>query len=207
MASAQHHQMEKIRIKTGIFGGTFDPIHIGHLALANYICEFCGLDEIWFMVSPQNPFKKHHLLSDDQLRLEMVRAAISDYPHFRASDFEFALPRPSYTAETLRRLTIAYPERDFTLIIGADNWISFRQWKEPEEIIRNHPILIYPRPGYAIDVPIFEGSVKLISSPILEISSSFIRQALAVGKDIRYFLHPEVYRLIREKKLYTTTEF
>ena len=120
--------MEKT--KTGIFSGSFNPIHIGHLALANYLCEFEGLDEVWFMVTPHNPFKKQADLWSDELRLQLVQLAIEGYPRFRASDFEFHLPRPSYTVHTLNRLKEVYPEREFQLIIGSDNWKVFDQWFE-----------------------------------------------------------------------------
>lgn len=196
--------MEKAFIKTGIFGGTFNPVHIGHLALANYLCEYEDLDEVWFLVTPQNPFKKDVRLLDDRIRLEMVEAATRGYPRFRASDFEFGLPRPSYTVDTLRKLSETYPEREFTLIIGADNWAKFDEWRSPEEILRKYQIMVYPRSGYDLHIPdTVQGHVKAVQTPLLEISSTFIRRAITEGKDIRYFVHPEVYRIIREKKLYT----
>lgn len=191
--------MEKeAQLKTGIFGGSFNPIHIGHLALANYLCEYGGLDEIWFLVSPHNPLKEEADLWDDNLRLELVRLAVEGYPKFRASDFEFSLPRPSYTIHTLDALKAAYPERDFTLIIGADNWGRFPRWKASEELIARHRILIYPRPGYDVDAESLPEHAQLVDTPLLEISSTFIRESLAAGKDVRYFLHPKVYQQIEK---------
>lgn len=190
--------MEKdSKIKTGIFGGSFNPIHIGHLALANYLCEYSDLDEIWFLVSPHNPLKEQADLWDDNLRLELVKLAIADYPRFHASDFEFHLPRPSYTVNTLDALQSAHPDRKFTLIIGADNWEIFPRWYKAEEILKNHHIMIYPRPGYSIDCNKLPSSVQVVDTPLLEVSSTFIRQALQEGKDIRYFLHPAVYEHLR----------
>ena len=170
--------MEKSKIKTGIFGGSFNPIHMGHLALANYLCEYNGLD--------------------DNLRLELVKLAIADYPKFRASDFEFHLPRPSYTIHTLDALHKAYPNREFTLIIGADNWLLFPRWYKAEEILKNHHVMIYPRPNFTIDPTTLPPSVQLADTPLLEVSSTFIRQALAEGRDIRYFLHPAVYERLKK---------
>ena len=184
-------------IRTGIFGGSYNPIHIGHLALANYLCEYGELDELWFMVSPQNPFKAHSSdLWDDKLRLELVQLAIKDYPKFHASDFEFQLPRPSYMVNTLQQLREAHPEREFILIIGADNWVSFPRWKDADIIMKHHKLIIYPRPGYNIDESTLPANVELVNTPLLEVSSTFIRDSLKQGKDVRYFLHPNVWEKI-----------
>lgn len=178
---------------TGLFGGSFNPIHIGHLALANYLCEFAGLDEVWFLVSPLNPLKQHHDLLPDEVRLSMVEKAIGDYPRFRASDFEFHLPRPSYTIHTLDALKQAYPDREFHLLIGGDNWALFDRWYEHERLIRENPILIYPRRDSHISTDSLPDHVRLVDAPLLDISSTFIRRSLAAGKDVRFFL-PESIR-------------
>lgn len=190
--------MEKdTKIKTGIFGGSFNPVHIGHLALANYLCEYSEPDEIWFLVSPHNPLKEQTDLWDDHLRLDLVKLAVADYPKFRASDFEFHLPRPSYMANTLDALQAAYPDREFILIIGADNWEIFPRWHKAEEILAKYRIMIYPRSGYTINPSVLPPSVQLVDTPLLEVSSTFIRRALEEGRDVRYFLHPAVYERLR----------
>lgn len=194
--------MEQKPIRTGIFGGSFNPIHLGHLALANFLCEEELVDELWFLITPQNPFKQQQTLLDNHLRLEMVEKAIAGYPRFKASDFEFTLPRPSYTITTLNRLSESYPDREFILIIGADNWAAFDKWKTPEEILSRYKILVYPRSGYPINQNTLPLNVTAVHTPLIEISSTFIRRHIAAGQDMRYFLHPEVYRFINEHHLY-----
>lgn len=188
----------------GIFSGSFNPIHVGHLALANYLCEFEGLDELWFLVTPRNPFKQGQELLPDALRLELVRVAISGYSRFRASDFEFRLPQPSYTIHTLDKLKEVYPQHTFHLIIGSDNWQSFSRWYCSDRLLSENSILVYPRPGYPVDTSSLPPTVRLVSSPVLEISSTFIRQALSEGRDIRYFLHPQVYRILKKIEFHFT---
>lgn len=187
----------------GIFGGSFDPIHIGHLALANYICEYEKLDELWFMLTPQNPLKEKETGASESQRMELIQLAIQNYPHFKASDFELQLTPPYYTTRTLKELRNAYPTKEFILIIGADNWNQFSHWRNPEEILANHKILIYPRPQHPVDKQKLPKTVRLIASPLLEISSTMIREAFSQGKELPYFLHPEVYKAIKEKGIYS----
>ena len=172
----------------GIFGGSFNPIHIGHLALANYLCEWGWVDEVWFLVSPHNPLKDRGDLWPDEQRLRLVERAIEGYAKFRASDFEFHLPRPSYMVNTLRALREAYPEHDFFLIIGSDNWDAFPRWYKHDELLAENRLLVYPRPGYPVDEASLPGNVTLVEAPLLDISSTFIRQALGEGKDVRFFM-------------------
>ncbi|MDR1646006.1 MAG: nicotinate-nucleotide adenylyltransferase [Tannerellaceae bacterium] len=179
--------------KTGLFPGSFNPVHIGHLALANWLCEYEGLEEVWFLVTPQNPLKSCGQLIGDRLRYEMVERAIDGYPRFRASDFEFSMPRPSYSADTLREMRKAWPGHAFHLIMGADNWALIDRWKDYQTILNHHPVLIYPRLGYDVRIPPIYPDVRQVDSPLIEISSSFIRQACRQGRDVRFFL-PESLR-------------
>ena len=190
------------RSKVGIFCGSFNPIHIGHLALANYLCEYEDLDEVWFVVTPHNPLKESSELWPDDFRLQLVEAAIGNYSKFKASDFEFHLPRPSYTVHTLEKLRQQYPDKDFQLIIGSDNWKLFHRWFRNDEILKHHSIIVYPRPDFEIDQNTLPATVHLTHAPVFEISSTFIRRALNEGKDIRYFVHPAVYQMIQDQQSY-----
>ncbi len=164
-------------MKIGIFSGSFNPIHIGHMVLANFITEFTDIDEVWFLVTPQNPLKEDTLLLDENTRFEMTRRALANYPKLKASDFEFSLPRPSYTVHTLEALSEAYPENTFALIIGADNWESFDRWRDFEGILEQYRIYVYPRLGYRISISKkLKENVEALNSPIIEISSTFIRE-------------------------------
>jgi nicotinate-nucleotide adenylyltransferase len=186
---------------TGIFSGSFNPVHIGHLALANWICEYGGIDELWFLVSPRNPLKNENDLLDENVRLGMVRAATEDYPKFKVSDFEFSLPKPSYSIMTLRALKAKYPERNFALIVGADSWEIFPQWMDYENIINEFSVIVYPRKGYEIIIPETFKNVRKVEAPLLEVSSTFIRQSLKENKDIRFFLPKNIWGMAGDLKI------
>ena len=170
--------------ETGIFGGSFNPIHTGHIALAEEIRHRTGLDEVWLMVSPQNPLKKSDGLLDERLRLDLARRALEGHDGLVASDYEFALPRPSYTWDTLCRLTADYPDRRFTLIIGADNWTLFDHWRHHDDILRHHSIVIYPRRGCHVCAGNLPQGVKLVEKPLLDISSTEIRDRIRSGRSV-----------------------
>ena len=188
----------------GIFSGSFNPVHVGHLILANYMREFTYLDEVWLVVSPQNPLKQTDSnLLDDSIRLKMTELAMADFDNLKVSDVEFHLPKPSYTIDTLTKLKIENPDCEFTLIIGADNWIKFPRWKENERLVQEFKILIYPRLGNNVEInDELAGNVKLVYAPVVEISSTFIRESIGAGKNVRAFVPPRAYDFIEEKKLY-----
>lgn len=172
------------KIKTGIYGGSFNPIHNGHIALARHLLREAELDEIWFVVSPQNPFKVQQQLLADDKRLLLVRQALAPYPQLVASDFEFSLPRPSYMWHTLQGMSAQWPDRELHLIIGADNWLCFDRWYHADDICRNYPIIIYPRQGYNITAADLPQGVRLVNTPLYNVSSTEIRADIAAGRDV-----------------------
>lgn len=172
------------KIKTGIYGGSFNPIHNGHIALARHLLQEAELDEIWFVVSPQNPFKVQQQLLDDDKRLLLVRKALAPYPQLVASDFEFSLPRPSYMWHTLQGMSAQWPDRELHLIIGADNWLCFDRWYHADDIRSTYPIIIYPRQGYDIVSSALPQGVRLVNTPLYNVSSTEIRADVAAGRDI-----------------------
>lgn len=189
-------------LRIGIFGGTFNPLHNGHVALAKAFLRQAGLDEVWFVVSPQNPFKKNDALLADSLRLEMVRRAVADIPRMRVSDVEFHLPKPSYMYLTLRHLSAAHPDCTFTLLIGGDNWAAFDRWANADEILANYDIVVYPRSGEVIDPATLPANVRILDTQLIDISSTDIRRRIAMGLPITDLVPPAISAFIAEKGLY-----
>ncbi len=187
-------------MKIGLYFGSFNPIHVGHLIIAQTLFQRGGLDQVWFVVSPQNPFKKQESLAHEHDRLRMVELAIDDNFQFRASDVEFRMPRPSYTIDTLTYLSDKYPQHQFSLFLGSDNLNHFHKWKNHQAILDNYPILVYPRPGEVktLDHP----GVSFLDAPLLDISATFIRQSIQEGLSVRYLLPERVEGYIADKKLY-----
>jgi nicotinate-nucleotide adenylyltransferase len=189
-------------MKVGLFFGSFNPIHIGHMALANYMLEFTDLNKIWFVVSPHNPLKQKSSLLPEQQRLQMVTLAIGDNNKMKGSNIEFKLPQPSYTINTLTYLKEKYPTHDFVLIMGADNLESFHKWKNYEEILNQYELYVYPRPNTTGGKLIDHKKVKVVNAPLMEISSTDIRKAIKEKKDMRYFVSEAVWGYIKEMHFY-----
>jgi nicotinate-nucleotide adenylyltransferase len=189
-------------MKVGLFFGSFNPIHIGHLILANYMAEFTPLDQVWFIVSPHNPLKAKSSLLADHHRLALVKLAIEESDYLKASDIEFKLSQPSYTINTLTYLKEKHPNLDFTLIMGADNLETIHKWKNYEMLLNNYPLFIYPRPGYSGGEKAKHPNVFLQDAPLIEISSTFIRQAIKSKKNIRYWIPDKVLDYIQEMHFY-----
>lgn len=189
------------RKRIGIFGGSFNPVHTGHICLARQILTAVSLDEIWFMVSPLNPFKQDFtdLLPDD-VRLELTREALKDEPCMLASDYEFSLPRPSYMWNTLAHLSYDYPQYSFTLIVGADNWLAFDRWARHDFIQQYYDIAVYPRKGYDVDTESLPSHVKLVQAELYPFSSTDIRTMVHQGRSIKGLVPDSI--LSKVKRLY-----
>ena len=188
--------------QVGLFFGSFNPIHIGHLALANYMAEFEGLDEVWFVVSPQNPFKQADELIDADHRLNMVRQAIQKYPKLKAEALELSLPVPSYTIDTLRTLSEIHPTHQFHIIMGEDNIHHIHRWKEANKLVGHFPLLVYPRLGYKINNDQLPPLCKVTEAPVVEMASSDIRGWIKSGKELPFFVSTPVMAYIKEHNLY-----
>lgn len=187
----------------GIYCGSFDPIHTGHAMVANYVSQWGGVDEVWLMVSRLNPLKDGRLPADDSHRLAMAQLVAAECKGVTVSDFEMHLPLPSYTYVTLCRLRESYPQHRFKLIIGSDNWLEFGRWRDSEKIIDEFGLLIYPRPGYEVTELPDRGVTLLGESPTSLISSTFIRKAVAEGRNVNYFVPPPVASYIEKNGLYS----
>jgi nicotinate-nucleotide adenylyltransferase len=191
-------------MKIGLYFGTFNPIHVGHLIIANHFAEYSGLDQIWMVVTPHNPLKNKQTLLDDYQRLQLVFLATEDYPKIKPSDIEFKLSQPNYTVNTLAHLQDKYPEHEFSLIMGEDNLKTLHKWKNHEVILENHEIYVYPRISSEEENMEMKShpKVHIIDAPIVEISSTFIRNNIKKGKNIQPLLPSKVWEYIDHNNFY-----
>ncbi len=191
-------------MKIGLFFGSFNPIHVGHLIIANHMVEYSDLDEVWMVVTPHNPFKKKNSLLDNHHRLQLVMRATEDYPKLKASNIEFGLAQPNYTINTLVHLEEKYSEHDFNLIMRLDNLKSFKKWKNYERIIDEHELYVYPRISKVISDSdlLIHKNVHIIEAPVVEISSTFIRRAIKEKKNIRALMPDSAWRYLDEMNFY-----
>lgn len=194
--------MNKTRKKAGLFFGSFNPVHIGHLAIANYFQQFTDLDEVWFVVSPQNPHKIKRKMPDAWIRHELIHLAVEEFTGFRVSDIELYLPKPSYTTVTLEYLAEKHPGYTFAVIMGSDNLHTIHKWYNYKVILENYQVYVYPRPGFPV-ISVEGADIVEVKAPTMEISSSFIRDAIKAGKDIRFFLPEKVYSYIIKEQIYS----
>jgi nicotinate-nucleotide adenylyltransferase len=192
--------MRKMRV--GLFFGSFNPIHVGHLVLANYFLEFTDLTNVWFVVSPQNPFKEKVSLLNEHDRLHLVRLGIGDNAQMKASNIEFDLPQPSYTINTLTHLREKFPDHEFVLLMGEDNLEHLHKWKNYEQILEQYSIYVYPRKNFVSTAYLNHPKVKHCDAPLVELSSTFIRNAIKDKKEMRYYLPLAVFEYITEMNYY-----
>lgn len=179
-------------MRTAIFGGSFNPIHRGHIALADFVVQGGWTDEVWLLVSPQNPLKAAVGLLPEQLRLALAQQATENYDRIKVSDFEFHLPRPSFTYKTLAALREIHPDRSFQILIGADNWLCFDRWARHEELLRDYELLVYPREGYDIDTASLPPNVSFVPAPLFPFSSTQLREMLLRGENLSGILPQEI---------------
>ena len=189
-------------MKIGLFFGSFNPVHTGHMIIANHLLEYTDLDKIWMVVSPQNPFKEKKSLASNYDRIHLVNLAIEDHLNIKASNIEFDLPKPSYTIDTLTYLYELYPNEEFSLIMGGDNLASFHKWKNYEQILEKHDIYVYRRPGYESEQFNDHERVKFVDAPLLDISATFVRKAIRSEKSIKYLVPTPVYKYLLTSHLY-----
>ena len=198
--------MKVKNVNIGLYFGSFNPVHVGHLALANYIVENSILDEIWFIVSPQNPYKSKSDLIEALHRVNMLEASITNYSKFKVCDIELNLPTPSYSYTTLRELSKIHPTYNFTIIMGSDNLKELDRWKNIDEIINNYNILVYPRPGYEIKPDELNQNISSIDAPVFDIDSTTIRKGLKEGKNYPFMIPKEAHQYIYSNNLYISNE-
>lgn len=191
-----------MRKQIGLFFGTFNPIHLGHVIIGGYMLEFSSIDELWFVVTPHNPHKKKSSLLNDYTRLELVRLAIGENHRMRVSDVEFGLSQPSYTASTLAHLHEKYPDYDFALIMGEDNVENLHKWRNYEYLQNEHKIIVYPRVREGNVERMAHPNIEYTQAPIIELSSSFIRAAIKEGKNVDYMMPSAVAEYIQKSNLY-----
>ena len=191
-------------MKIGLFFGTFNPIHIGHMIIANYMVEFSDLDQVWFVITPLSPFKQKSTLLDNLHRLAIANIAVEDYPKLKTSDIEFKLSQPNYTIDTLVNIEEKYPEHQFCLIMGEDNLKGFHKWKNYETILQNYELYVYPRisDGAVENKFLNHPKVHRVDAPIVQVSSTFIRKAIKDKKDISTMLPANVWKYIDEMNFY-----
>ncbi|MBP1668802.1 MAG: nicotinate-nucleotide adenylyltransferase [Bacteroidetes bacterium] len=188
-------------MKVGLFFGSFNPVHIGHMAIANFMVEFTDLQQLWFIISPHNPLKPKQSLLADYHRRTLMEIAVNNDPRYRVSDIEFSMPQPSYTIDTLAWLKEKYPGTAFVILMGSDGLPTFNKWKNYRLIEEEYQRYIYPRPGFPVNASEYKNSMQ-VNAPLMEISSSFIREAIGNGKNMRNFLPPKVYDYIEEMHFY-----
>ena len=202
MALNEKIEKQKKKKKVGLFFGSFNPLHIGHMVLANYMLENTDMDKVCFVVSPQNPFKTQSSLLDEIHRYAIVQRTIDEDERFEVSNIEFSMPKPSYTADTLVKLSEKYPDKEFALIIGQDNLKSFHKWKNVDFLLQEHDVYVYPRTGAAETKWDKHKKVHLLDAPEVEISASFIRNSIKKGHDIRWLLPSEGWKYMEEMNFY-----